>query len=1185
MADYQVNYSINVNSASALASIQQFQEATKTMAELTSVYDTISKRVSKMKGIKITTSTGRSVAKLTTINNLLDQLQAKSVIKIALDGGTRADSPKTKLQEILTTVTGIQNGIASINKTAIKPKVTVGNALRSLNALLKKINQIESKSKIVITASAAGASGAVATTGAKPASTTKKSAVSSRIGRGNFLFPTTRQALGPTYATTGTSIAGEMVKGMGITYGLSSLFSGITGVFRDSTTYDNIAQTTKNILETHDKLPDFERRFNEMNWTMRQVGVDTKYTAPQVASAGKFLAMAGMNVDQIRQSIRPIANIALVGDTDLGETADVVTNIMTSYEIPAARMNNAADVLTMTFTKTNTTLMELAESFKYAGTVAHQSGLSFETASAAFGVLGDAGIKGSHAGTTLRMMLLNMMNPTKRGREAWAKLGVSTTDSEGNLRDLSDILYDLHQRQQTMGEGEFTRLINQMFRVTAAPGALALIANVNKMREVIGLNEDSYGLSAKLAKEKQNTVLGLWHQFTSAFTESGMQGFERMQNTIRDFLQELIALMKSEEFAKMLRDMLQMVTQFAKVVADIFKQIMWVWNMIPDGAKDLLVTFTKWQMIIGVTAKGAQMIMSTFIGIKSFMMGDWLKIMVLNPIVKAAEYAKKFYYWLRGSQVVVSATNSAAAGGAAATVAAEKTSWLDKVVTPWSIMTSPLGATILGTGALVIAQVSWHNLRNRVLEYADSLRIVNGISMSEHASATDKYLRIAYNGQLSLNEKVAEYIKLRREEIGLTASGINRDNQATFKEQFGNEYDLYHFSNWRKLSLGWGARDAMITASELARKAANMLPDGNPYKPTFTESVAGSGAYTASFLGHQYGTTVNDANRLNAAALLFTKGASTTDNSEALAIVNEFSSRFLKTTNEQQWQQVNRAFLDKVKELQSRVNTDYANLTMSELGSLTEAQWKTAPAYIQGLIGQIVSQLDWMNKTTANAIMLNNARALITGKGQPTATLLQELLMSMGVVAANPALGLMYGDAENNLWHHFGWDGSKFTGTASMEPQAANENVTAMYEQIKGLVNKFDASVRSKFDPIMNLPQWSAAGANTPAIPAGYKLNYVTGEMEPDPSANSTPGLNSFDSLYSGGDQSMYKSHYSDNTAKPKQVIVNIDSLMRVDNQNIDMNDNNKTTMLESLKQQLATMLLDVVQDFNANVI
>ena len=208
---------------------------------------------------------------------------------------------------------------------------------------------------------------------------------------------------------------------------------------------------------------------------MRQVGVETKYTATQVASAGKFLAMAGYNTNEIKESIRPIANLALIGDTDLGETADVVTNIMTGYEIPAHKMNEVADVLTMTFTKSNTTLLELAESFKYVGTVARQSGLAFETSSAAIGVLGDAGIKASHAGTTLRMMLMNMQAPTKKQKEAWKKLGVSPKDQNGNLKDFTSLLSELNKKSKEMSNGDFTSLFYQAFRITAATGAMALV--------------------------------------------------------------------------------------------------------------------------------------------------------------------------------------------------------------------------------------------------------------------------------------------------------------------------------------------------------------------------------------------------------------------------------------------------------------------------------------------------------------------------------------------------------------------------------------------------------------------------------------------------------------------------------------------------------------------------------------
>ena len=341
--------------------------------------------------------------------------------------------------------------------------------------------------------------------------------------------------------------------------------------------------------------------------------------------------MAGFNVDQIKHAIRPISDIALVGDTDLGETADVVTNIMTAYEIPAKQMDNTADILTMTFTKTNTTLLELAESFKYAGTVAHQSGLDFETASAAFGVLGDAGIKGSHAGTTLRMMLLNMMNPTKRGQEAWDILGINTKDKNGNLRNLSDILSDLHEKQQTMSAGDFSTLINKMFRVTAAPGALALINNVAKMQEVTGLNKKSMGLASDLADEKKNTIQGLWYQMTSAFTETGMQGFEQMQGVIRDFLQRMIELMKSTEFATALRNAMDMFIKVLDVIVDVFKKIMSIWNFLPNWLKNGIVWFVKVQMELGIIAGIGQSILSTALMIRGVFMGDWLCLLYTSP--------------------------------------------------------------------------------------------------------------------------------------------------------------------------------------------------------------------------------------------------------------------------------------------------------------------------------------------------------------------------------------------------------------------------------------------------------------------------------------------------------------------------------------------------------------------------
>ena len=138
----------------------------------------------------------------------------------------------------------------------------------------------------------------------------------------------------------------------------------VSSVIKQATEYDNIIKTVENILKSHDKKGNFIGRFGGMTRTVRDVGMETNFTVTEVADAAKFLAMAGLDLESINSAIRHIADIALVGDTDLGKTADLVTNIMTAYNIAPERMRNAADVMVNTFTMSNTTLTEIAESYK-----------------------------------------------------------------------------------------------------------------------------------------------------------------------------------------------------------------------------------------------------------------------------------------------------------------------------------------------------------------------------------------------------------------------------------------------------------------------------------------------------------------------------------------------------------------------------------------------------------------------------------------------------------------------------------------------------------------------------------------------------------------------------------------------------------------------------------------------------
>ena len=1241
--NYIVNYQINVNSNPALESIRKFQQATAEMEALTKRFDVVAKSIGKVnsalasiktKPINIQINTSAAEAGLDRILTKLNNIksQAKTALNGAMGRPTYSASSIEKLNK----------AINAINGKEIKPKANVGQAINSLDRLIQKIEQIKSNSKITITASAAGASKGVS--GSTTRSTTSTSTRQTGAGRSTYLYPSTRQVLGPTYANTGTNVAGEMIKGMGIAYGLSSLMSGVTSVFRDASTYDNIAKTTKNILQTHDKKVGFEARFNEMNQLMRQVGVETKYTAPQVASAGKFLAMAGYDVDQIKHAIRPISDIALVGDTDLGETADVVTNIMTAYEIPAKQMDNTADILTMTFTKTNTTLLELAESFKYAGTVAHQSGLDFETASAAFGVLGDAGIKGSHAGTTLRMMLLNMMNPTKRGQEAWDILGINTKDKNGNLRNLSDILSDLHEKQQTMSAGDFSTLINKMFRVTAAPGALALINNVAKMQEVAGLNKKSMGLASDLADEKKNTIQGLWYQMTSAFTETGMQGFEQMQGVIRDFLQRMIELMKSTEFATALRNAMDMFLKIANVIVGVFKGIMNVWNWTPDWIKNGIVWFVKVQMILGVIAGIGQSILSTFIMIRGVLFGSWILGMknFAGLMQRTLNYMIQLYAFSRHTQIggiasigqaigrgffgragllgggtgvagaAVSTTNinTSAAGPTLASIIGTVGKWF--FTTPFGWVT---GATI-GIGTLVYKIYQAHKATEAARQaneaWAQSYRNLNvdKLNLSDPDALMIGNMRIFNNELLTQNERIAQSAELwHRYWIEKNGPKQSVDDQTKFFDTAAGRDPkllkrLEAADQWTGVDKVFQSLSSALGMKQTVKKGLNgenyyaYKLHGRTLSGTNTNVFARNGDISEQVAVQMMLAQLADHNSKENMALskyLLHNAVSANSSEDLSRILDNAAERFIPKMNswDSRWDWIS---------------------TETFHDEMTEGDVHRSQAYIRHLM-QIMQKT--INTWNDFASVLKDADAGKTIDPMKIQTVLQN------------RFGLLF-DTKAGLFGTEGWlkyvqdiynNPSKFGLPEKSNVKEISGHITKTFDDILAFYNELDVKYKPLFAPFINRSSFQNILKNGYELPTGGfygpqkegdkaifdGAQYIAKTIAPyatpqwvDKSGKIYTPKNAKDtfkwdpttgnkeqdlasSLHNGADQSQYRSHNNYNAA-PKQLIVRIDSLMRVDHQTIDMTDDRQVAAITNVKQELATALLDVVQDFNANM-
>lgn len=1238
--NYIVNYQINVNSNPALESIRKFQQATAEMEALTKRFDVVAKSIGKVnsalasiktKPINIQINTSAAEAGLDRILTKLNNIksQAKTALNGAMGKPTYSASSIEKLNK----------AINAINGKEIKPKANVGQAINSLDKLIQKIEQIKSNSKITITASAAGASKGVS--GSTTRSTTSTSTRQTGAGRSTYLYPSTRQVLGPTYANTGTNVAGEMIKGMGIAYGLSSLMSGVTSVFRDASTYDNIAKTTKNILQTHDKKVGFEARFNEMNQLMRQVGVETKYTAPQVASAGKFLAMAGYDVDQIKHAIRPISDIALVGDTDLGETADVVTNIMTTYKIPAKQMDNTADILTMTFTKTNTTLLELAESFKYAGTVAHQSGLDFETASAALGVLGNAGLKGSHAGTTLRMMLLNMMNPTKKGQEAWDILGISPKDKSGNLRNLTDILSDLHKKQQSMSSGDFTTLINKMFRVTAAPGALALINNVEDVQKTTELNRHSMNLASDLADEKKNTIQGLWYQMTSAFTETGMQGFEQMQGVIRDFLQRMIELMKSTEFATALRNAMDMFLKIANVIVGVFKGIMNVWNWTPDWIKNGIVWFVKVQMILGVIAGIGQSILSTFIMIRGVLFGSWILGMknFAGLMQRTLNYMIQLYAFSRHTQIgriasfgqaigrgffgragllgggtgvagaAVSTTNinTSAAGPTLASIIGTVGKWF--FTTPLGWVT---GATI-GIGTLVYKIYQAHKATEAARQaneaWAQSYRNLNvdKLNLSDPDALMIGNMRIFNNELLTQNERIAQSAELwHRYWMEKNGPKQSVDDQTKFFDTAaGRDPELLQrleaADQWTGVDKAFQSLSSALGMKQTVKKGLNgenyyaYELHGRTLSGTNTNIFAKNGDISEQVAVQMMLAQLADHNSKENMALskYLLHNATSARSSEDL-------SNILKNAADR--------FIPKMGSWDSR--WDWIS-TETFHDKMTEGDVHRSQAYIRHLAQIMQGTISAWDDYASILKDFESGETI-----DPTRT--QKVLQGLFGPLFDPTKGLFGTEG----WSKHVQDIVNNPGKYKLEnQQEAIDYITETFDKLVSWYNDLYYGHKSLFAPFINrtpiqnllsegdvlptggfygpqkegdkaifdgaqyiaktiapyaTPQWvdKSGKIYTPKNAKDtFKWDPTTGNKEQDLAS----------SLHNGADQSQYRSHNNYNAA-PKQLIVRIENLMRVDHQTIDMTDDRQVAAITNVKQELATALLDVVQDFNANM-
>ncbi|OCG35525.1 MULTISPECIES: phage tail tape measure protein [unclassified Gilliamella] len=268
----------------------------------------------------------------------------------------------------------------------------------------------------------------------------------------------------------------------------------------------------------------------------RELPLVSKFTDSEVAQGQYFLGRTGYNPDQILKAMPGMLNLSAAGDVDLGTTADIASNIQMAMGLPAEKMDHVADVLTAMFTRNNVDIPMLGESLKYSAGVGASFGQSLETISTLTAVMGNAGIQGSQAGTTLRQILVRLGTSN-----AVAKLGVKVADKNGNMRDVIDIMSEISEATKHMGNVQRAQINKQIAGQIGLTGFEVLLtqASTGFLKKMRGEQGEYDGEAARVAKTKLDNLAGDMTMLHAAFENISVELFEKNNDWLRSAIQGL----------------------------------------------------------------------------------------------------------------------------------------------------------------------------------------------------------------------------------------------------------------------------------------------------------------------------------------------------------------------------------------------------------------------------------------------------------------------------------------------------------------------------------------------------------------------------------------------------------------------------------------------------------------------
>ena len=279
----------------------------------------------------------------------------------------------------------------------------------------------------------------------------------------------------------------------------------------------------------------------------REMGEKTKFSASEAADAMSYMAMAGWKTGDMLSGIEGIMNLAAASGEDLATTSDIVTDALTAFGLTAEDSAHFADILAAASSNANTNVSMMGETFKYCAPVAGALGYSAEDVAEAIGLMGNAGIKSTQAGTALRTMMTKLQGELKLSGEALGEVTIQTANADGSMRELSDILADCRTAFSKMSESEAAAAAETLVGKNAMSGFLALMnsapGDIDKLRNAIDNCDGSAENMAAIMQDNLNGQLTILksqlEELAISFGEMLMPVIRKVVTAVQGFVDKL----------------------------------------------------------------------------------------------------------------------------------------------------------------------------------------------------------------------------------------------------------------------------------------------------------------------------------------------------------------------------------------------------------------------------------------------------------------------------------------------------------------------------------------------------------------------------------------------------------------------------------------------------------------------